>query len=458
MLNTKKLLLKDVNMLSGKILPEIIKFSIPIIFTGFLQQLYNAADIMVAGNFGGTEALAAIGASTSIISLLVALFLNIFIGTNILVARAVGSGDDKNLEKIVSTTYVMSLVLGISILVMGELLTVPLLELTGCPEDVLPGATKYMRIYLLGVPGSMFMNYASSVIRTSGDSRSPFIYMSLSGLVNVICNISFVLIFGDPIASVAIGTVAAMYLSAILFFIHMTKLDGAAKLHPFKFSFSTNIFAKTIKYGIPSVLSGATFSITNFIIQPTINSYGAIGISGNAASCSIEAFIYAINNSFMASTVAFVGQNIGAGNRERVGRVLKVSYIFSASIMAVFSTLMVIFGKELLWLYIPGETAAIEFAQLRFTMIMGAAVVNAFMNVNSGALQAYGYTSLQMISNLIGVCAFRIVWMMFIYPLNPTPFNLWLCFPISWLFTAVVLFVAVMILTHKYKLGKNFGL
>ena len=445
-------------MLSGKILPQIIKFSIPIIFTGFLQQLYNAADIIVVGNFGGKDALAAIGATSAIINLLVTLFVNIFIGTNILVARAAGAGDDGTLKKIVSTTYVLSIALGLGIMLLGELLCVPMLELTGCPLDVVPGAARYMQIYFLGAPASMFMNFASSVIRTSGDSRSPFVYMSVSGIANVVCNVAFVLLFGDPVASVAIATVVSMYLSATLFFIHMVRLKGAAKLNPFGFSFSSNIFFKTIKYGIPSVLSSATFSITNIIIQPAVNAYGAAGISGSAASSSIEAFIFAINNSFMASTVAFVGQNIGAGNRERVGKILKVSYLFSASLMTVFGALMIIFGKELLWLYIPGELDAIEFAQSRFTVIMAGAVINAFMNVNAGALQAYGFTTLQMISNLVGVCLFRIIWMAFIYPYNKTPFMLWVCYPISWVLTATAIFVIVIALTKKYLAGKEFKL
>ena len=456
MQSTKRLSFKDVNMLSGKILPEMIKFAIPIIFAGVLQQLYNAADIIVVGNFGGKEALAAIGATTSIISLLVNVFINIFIGTNILVARSVGAGDDAALRKVVSTTYVMSLVLGVGIMIAGELLAVPLLEMTGCPANVIGGAAKYMKIYFLGIPASMFMNFASSVIRTSGDSRSPFVYMSLSGIANVVCNIAFVLIFGDPVAGVAIATVVAMYLSAAMFFVHMIRLNGPTKLNPFSFRFNYGMFAKTIRYGIPSVISGATFSITNIIIQPAVNAYGDIGISGSAASSSIEAFIFAITSSFMAATVAFVGQNIGAGNRERVLKIIKVIYLFAISVMLVFSAVMLSLGDVLLSLYIPGEAEAIAFAKTRYTMIMGAAVLSAMMNVNAGILQAYGYTIMQMMSNLVGVCVFRLAWMAFVYPIDMTPFNLWVCYPISWLLTAVTVFVIVLVLTKKYKAGKEF--
>ncbi len=453
---SKRSPMKDVNMLSGPILPQLLKFALPIILTGVLQQLYNTADNIVVGQFGGKPALAAVGATTSIISILVGVFINIFIGTNILVARSKGAGDDAMLKKIVSTTYLLSLVLGFGILIVGEILAEPLLVLTSCPENVIPGALKYMRIYFLGIPASMFMNFAASVIRTSGDSKTPFIFFSISGIVNVLFNITFVLIFGDPVAGVAISTVVSMYISAILFFIYMYRMNGPCKLYPFKLRFDIGVFLKTIRYGIPSVISSVSFSLTNVMIQPAINAYGDVGISASTASASIEAYLYAITNSFMAAVVAFAGQNIGAGNRERVGKVLKTSYLMAIAIMAVYTGIVIGLGRELLWLFIPGEQEAIEFAQLRLVIIMSAAVVNGVMNVNAGALQAFGYTIVQMISNLVGVCAFRIVWMTAIYPVNPTPFMLWICYPISWVATCVTIFVVVMILNYKYK--HNIGL
>ncbi|MBQ8528790.1 MAG: MATE family efflux transporter [Clostridia bacterium] len=453
-----KLISRDVNMTSGKILPGIIKFAIPLILTGVLQQLYNTADIFVAGNFGGKEALAAVGATSALINILVNVFINIFIGTNILVARSVGAKDNEMLKKIVSTTYIVSLALGVGVLIFGELLTVPLLEITGCPTNVIGGAETYMRIYLIGVPASMFMNFAASVIRSSGDSKTPFIYLSISGLSNVVCNVLFVLISGNAVVSVALATVVSMYLSAILFFIYMVRMEGPTRLNPFKFEYNGIILSKTIRYGIPAVISSVCFSFTNVIIQPAINAYGDVGISASAASSSIEAFMYAINNAFMSTVVAFVGQNIGAGKRDRVAKVLKTSYLTSVSIMVVFTAVMISFGREILQFYIPGETEAIEFARLRLTVIMSAAVINAVMNVNSGALQAYGYTSLQMVSNLIGVCVFRIFWMLFIYPKSTTPRILWICYPISWVITCVTIFIIVMVLTKKYLRGKDFGL
>jgi len=455
MIISKRQPMKSVNMLSGPILSQMIKFALPIIFTGVLQQLYTTADNIVVGQFGGKDALAAVGATGSIISILVTVFVNIFIGTNILVARSKGAGDDEMLKKIVSTTYVVALALGITITAAGEILAEWMLNLTNCPKSILPESLKYLRIYFVGIPASMIMNFAASVIRTAGDSRTPFISLSLSGIINVILNVIFTLLFRDPVASVAIATVVSMYLSAILLFIHMCRMKDACRLYPTKLSFNLSVFTKTIKYGIPSVISGVSFSLTNLIIQPAINAFDTVGMAGSNASANIEAYLYAISNSFMAAVVAFVGQNIGAGNKERVGRVLRTAYISAIVLMAALTVAVIGLGRELLWLFIPGEEEAIEFARFRLTIIMSAAIVNGVMNVNAGALQAYGYTIVQMISNLIGVCAFRIIWMVAVYPNFETPFMLWICYPISWVATCIAIFTVVMIFTHQYQTGKG---
>ena len=308
------------------------------------------------------------------------------------------------------------------------------------------------------MPGSMFTNFAASVIRSAGDSRSPFIYLSISGVCNVIGNVILVLTLGNPVVAVAASTTISVYISAILFFIHMVRDKSATGLRPFKFSFHIPTFIKTVRYGIPSAISSATFSLTNFIIQPTVNSFGDVGISGTAAASSIEAYIYVITQGVGSAVGTFMGQNIGAGNKERVKKVLIRGYLLNVSVMAVFSVVALSLGRILLGFFIPGETEAIEFGYLRMCMIVGAAVFNAVMNINSGALQAYGYTFMQMISNLVGVCLFRIIWMKFIYGiiLPADPFSFLVCYPISWAFSAVVLLIIVGVLTKKYLKGKEF--
>jgi putative MATE family efflux protein len=436
----------------------MIRFAIPIILTGILQNLYNTADTLVVGNFGGTSALASVGAAGSTTSLVVNVAVQIFIGMNIILARHLGAGDHKAAKMTCSTGYVTSLMLGILLLVVGQLVTVPMLNLTKCPTEIMPWAETYLRIYFCGVPALMFNNYASSVLRMSCDSRSPFIYLSISGVVNVIFNIVFVLVFGNPVVGVALSTILAMYISTVQFVLHLVKMEGPCKLELIKLSFDFHTFGKIVRYGIPSCISSATFSLTSVIIQPAINSFREIGISGSTASSSIEAYLYSITASFNSAVVSFMGQNIGAGNKERTVKVLKTAYGIAIALMAVYTILVIGLGRQLLWFFIPGEENAIKFGQLRLTFIMSAAVINGIMNVNSGALQAYGFTIGQMMSNLIGVCLFRIIWMFTVYPTNPVPWMLWLCYPVTWTLTAIGVFSMVVILTRKYIKGKEFKL
>ena len=449
---------KPINMLEGNIAKEMIRFAVPVILTGILQNLYNTADTIVVGNFGGTSALASVGATSTTTSLLVNVVINVFVGMNIMLARQLGAGDEKGARTTARTGYATSLALGVLLLVLGQICTVPLLKLTKCPESVMGGAVTYLRIYFAGMPALMFNNYAASALRISGDSRTPFIYLSISGIINVVFNLVFVLVFGNPVVGVALATILSMYVSTVQFARHLTKLEGPCKLEILKPYFDTKTFGKIVRYGIPSCISSATFSITNLIIQPAINAFGEIGMSGSTASISIEAYLYSITSAFGSAVVTFMGQNIGAGNKERTIRVLRTGYIIAISVMAVYTAIVIGFGRNLLWLFIPGETEAIEFAQLRLTFIMSAAVFNGMMNVNAGALQAYGFTIGQMISNLVGVCVFRVIWMLFVYPTNKVAWMLWLCYPVSWALTAIFVFVTVMILSRKYLRGKEFKL
>ena len=454
----KKTRIKEVDMLSGPVLPSLIKFAIPIFLTNLLQQLYSTADTLVVGAMGGKESLAAIGATASVINMLIVVFNNVFVGTNILVARARGNGDDTLMRKIVSTTYVMSIIFGVGLFSIGEFLSVPMLEITGCPEHIINDSAKYLRIYFLAMPAAMLMNCGASIIRSAGNSRSPFIYMSISGLMNVVCNVIFVLLFGDPVASVAWATVLSHYVAAILFIIHMIRDKSATGLNPFNFSFCGDIFAKTIKYGIPASISSMTFSITNFIIQPTINSYGDVGISGIAAAGAINAYIFTITGALSAAATTFIGQNVGANQRPRVKEAIIKSYALGIVAISIYSIFIFIFGKTLLGFFIPGETEAIDFGYLHLQLITAASIFYAVMSVSSAIIQAYGYAMLQMISNVTGVCVLRLIWMWLIYPLNRTPLNFLICYPISYALTAIELVIVAIILTKKYLGGKDFRL
>lgn len=407
---------------------------------------------------GGKEALAAVGATGSTVSLIVTIFISIFVGTDILIARSKGNGDTQTLKKTVSTTYLISLVFGIALLVIGELLARPMMELTECPDNVIDDATMYLRIYFLAMPASMFSNFSSSVIRSSGDSRSPFVYMTVSGFCNVAFNVILVFALNNPVMAVAIATALSMYISAILFFIHLVKEKGDTALHPFSISFSSPILLKTVRYGIPSAISSTAFTLTNLIYQPIINSYGDNGISGTAAAATIEAYLFIITGAIGTAVATFMGQNIGAGNRERVKKVLIRGYILNISFALVFTAVALILGRTLIGFFIPGETDAIEFGYLRIKIVIGFSFLNAISNVNKGAMQAYGYTFYQMLVNLVGISLFSTLWAIFIYPLSPSAVTFLMNYPVTWVITSSFLFVFVIILTKRYLKGKDFKL
>ena len=455
---TKKRLLGGVNILEGAITPSIISFTAPLVLAAVLQTLYHAADIMVVGNFAGKSAVVAVGATTSITNLLLTGIMNIAVGTNILLSRAFGAKDKKGIREIIDTTFIFALCLGVAILVLGEVLATPLLKITGCPDDVMPGALTYMGIYLLCVPATVFYNYMSTVLRVNGDTVRPFIYLTVSGLANVVFNLFFVLVLKITVAGVAIATVISSYLSAALLFIRLLRVDEDLRLRLRGLTFSFDVLKKIIRYGVPSAISASTFSITNVQIQSAINSFGQIGISGNTAAQTIEGVLYNFTGSFNVAASTFVGQCIGAGNRERAIKVQKHAYALSVGSSIVISAIMLIFGEFLLGMFIPGEVEAIEFGMIRSRFIMSVAFFNAASAVSGGVLQAYGYTTFQMLTNLGITCGFRVIWMLFIYPLLPTPEMLYICYPITWIGAALILLCAVLRLNKRYKRGEEFRL
>lgn len=445
-------------MLEGNLYKSILSFVFPLIMAGVLQQLYNAADIAIVGQFAGREAVAAVGATTPTISLLVVVSTNIATGFNILLARAIGAKDDERIKNSVSTAFLFSIGLSLFVTVAGILLSKPLLRLTDCPENIFEDAATYMRIYMLGVPASMFYNFMSSVLRISGDSRRPFVYLATSGIANVVLNVVFVLVFGLPVVGVAVATVVAQYFSAIMLLVRLVRLEDATRLDFRSLKFDPDSLGKIVRYGIPSAISNATFSASNLMIQSAINAFGDVGISANTASSSIESFVFTITGTFVVAVSAFVGQNLGAGNRKRVSDIMRVSYAICAVMTLLISALGIIFGKGLLSLYLPNDAAAVDFGYVRLCYIMGAMILNALSSVTVGAMQAFGYTTVQMLSNIIGVCGFRFVWMLLFYPLAPTPEMLYICYPVSWGLTLAFNAVFTFVVLRRYRRGVDFRL
>ena len=446
------------DMLSGPLIPSFIRFALPLILTTVLQILYNAADVAAVGNLGSTEDVAAVGATTILVNIFVIFITTIPVGANIIAARAYGADDKDKIKKILSTSYVFSLILGVVFLILGEVLTVALLKLTNCPTEIIDKSALYMRIYFFGLPASALYNFFAAILRSSGDTKRPFKYLTISGAVNVALNVTLIILTGNAVVSVAVATIASQYLSATLILIHYIRQKDESRLYPFKLSFDFETFGKIIRLGVPATMSSLCYSFANVLVQSEINNLGPICMSGNTAATTVEGFLFAITGAGATTAAVFIGQNLGAGNKQRVFEILKKSRVFWCSVAAATLIFCFTFGRFILGLIIPGEPEAIAFGMNRVYFICGSAVVHAAYNINNGVMQAFGYSTYQMIVNVIGICGFRVPWMLLIYPLNPTPQMLYVLYPISFALVLIVNSIFVASLMKRLKKGESFTL
>ena len=459
--STRTLFGADVDMLSGALPSSLIKYAFPLILTSMLNVLYNAADIAVVGNFASPTAVASIGATSSTINLIVMVFINISNGMSIILARYRGASDVINVRKSISTGYAFSLVFGVIVMSMGWLLAEPMMKITGCPDNVIDGAVLYIKLYMIGVPASMFYNFMSTVLRTMGDSRRPFIYLALSGLANVVFNLIFVLCFKMDVDGVAIATVISQYLSAVLLFVRLVRFRDENRLQPLQIKAYGDTLGKMIRYGIPSAISGASFSLSNIIIQSAINEYGDYAIAGNTAGGHIETiFLYSITAPLCQTAATFIGQNIGAGNRERVAKIARQIYLYGAAFVAVIGTVSLIFGRELLTLFVGSDAASVDFGIVGLRLKMMFCVVFVLLQVSNGIMQAFGFTTYQMINSLVGIVGVRFIWMLLVYPIPAmhTPIVLYICYGLTWIISLIGAMPVALTLLRKYKKGKEFKL
>ncbi len=447
---------RSINMTDGAIMPAIIRFCIPLIISGFLQCAYNAADLIIIGKFESEDALASVGATGPVTGLTINLFISLAVGSSILFARAYGARDGDRIKSLISTAYTFSLLLGVGVTLLGELIAVPLLKISACPEGaVFDGAELYLRIVLLGCPAQLFYNFMCDVIRADGDSTRPLVYLTVSGLLNIVLNYVLVVWFGLGVCGVAVATVVAQYCSALLLFIRLVRFDGVKHLNPFSFSINGSQLKRILRFGIPSAISNSMYSIANFQIMSAINAFGSYATAGNAAATNIETFFTTMSSSLTTASSAFVGQNIGAGNRERVSKAVKQMYLFAAPLLGTVGLLAPIFGDRLMSLYLQeGSAAALEFGTVRLWCVSAFLFLCVFMNINTGTLQAFGYTTYCMLISILGVCGFRMLWMLCVYPHIKTPLGIYSCFTVSWFLVATIGTVTVAVVKRRYLKNK----
>ena len=439
------------NMLEGPLLGNIITYTIPIIFTGFLQLLFNAADLIIVGRYCGELSVAAVGNCGSISMLIVNLFIGLSVGTSVTVAHAIGAGSKEQISHTVHTAVPTALVSGIVVALIGIFGSKTFLTMMGTPDTVLPLSSVYMKFYFMGMPFIMVYNFCASILRATGDTKTPLILLALAGVINVGLNVIFVTQFDLNVAGVALATTISQGVAAVLVVRTLMKREDSCKLILSKMHFYKPQLLKIARIGLPSGIQGALFSISNVIIQSSINSFGDIVMSGNAAAANIDGFLYVILNAFHQTALNFIGQNAGAKQYDRVKRVLRICLTCVCITGICVSTAAYLAGPTLLSFYIPNAPEAIQWGMVRLTFLCIPYFLCGMMDVSTGALRGLGASLVPMIISVMGVCGLRIGWIYTVFqmPQFHTPHCLYASYAFSWTVTFLCQMAAFILIYRK---------
>lgn len=440
-------------MLQGPLLSGIILYTIPVILTSVLQLLFNAADLIVVGWFRGSVSVGAVGATNAVTNLIINLFVGLSVGAGVAVAHGLGSGDDTEVHNTVHTAMPTALVGGVILTVAGVLLSEPLLVLMNTPKDTLPLSVIYMKVYFCGITFTMIYNFCAAILRAAGDTKSPLIFLCIAGIINVVLNVIFVMVFGMNVEGVALATVISQGISAFLVARALVRRDDACKLELRKMRFYKQQLLKIIRIGLPAGIQGSLFSISNVIIQSAVNSFGDVFVSGNSAAVSIEGFMYVTLNSFHQTAVNFVGQNVGARQYRRANRIVWICFGCVLVVGLTLGALVYTFGRDLLSIYITDSEQAIAYGMIRLSYVSLPYFFLGLMDVSTGALRGYGSSLAPMIICVLGVCGLRIGWIYTIFqiPGYHTPECLYTSYPVSWIITFVIQLAFYLLMVRRYR-------
>lgn len=444
---------KALNMLSGTMWDKILLYALPVAATGILGQLFNASDIAVVGNFapGDTvSAVAAVGANGPVIGLVLNLFIGIALGANVVIANAIGRGDHETVSRAVHTSIVASVLGGLLITIFGELFAVSVLEMLNVPEEVLPLAAKYMRIYLIGMPVILLYNFESAIFRSAGDTKTPLAALAISGVLNVLLNLFFVIVMRMTVEGVAIATVTANAISSALLMRKLIKSELLVKIELKKLKISWPILGRILKIGVPAGIQSAVFSLSNIVIQSAINSLGKIVMAASSAAFNIEIMAYYILNSFGQACTTFVGQNYGAAQIDRCRKAFKLCLIEGVIATACAVGITLVSGKFLLSLF-NNDPEVIRLGFVRLEFIFASYIFSTFYDGMSGYLRGFGISLTPALLTMLGVCGIRVLWVATVFPKNPCFETIMQVYPISLAVNAVLIFTALMIIRPAKK-------
>ena len=438
----------DIDMCNGPITGTLIRFALPLMLSGMLQLLFNAADVVVVGQFCGSTSLAAVGSNGAVINLLVNLFIGISVGTNVLVARYLGRQHYDGVYRAVQSAILFSVIVGVFVGIFGAILAPQLLHLISVPDDVLPLASLYLRIYFIGIPATVVYNFGAAILRASGDTQHPLYYLTVAGALNVVCNVFFVVGCHWDVAGVAAASGLSQYVAAFLVLRCLTHKENSCRLSFRKLRIYRLEMIEMIRIGIPAGLQSTIFSISNVLIQSSINSFGSVVIAGNSAACNIESFIGIATNAIHHAGVSFVSQNLGANKPDRVRRVAINCYILVFIIGAVLCAGVYLLGRPLLGIFSP-DPLVVEAGMIRITWIGLTYIICGAMDVACGIVRGLGHSWLPMIITLLGACVFRIIWIFTVFARFRSLEVLYASYPITWTITLIAQTICVVIFIRK---------
>ena len=428
------------NMLEGLLLGGVIAYTIPVMLSGILQLLFNAADLIIVGKFCGSVSVGAVGATGSLTALIVNLFVGLSVGAGVAVAHGIGSRDEQQVREAVHTAVPLALIGGAILTVAGVTLSEPLLILMGTPENTLPLSVVYMEIYFLGITFTVVYNFCAAILRAAGDTRSPLIFLTLSGVINVVLNVFFVTVFHMNVAGVALATIISQGIAATLSTVALMRRKDACQLQLRRMRIHKRVLKKIVRIGLPAGIQSSLFAISNVMIQSSVNSFGDIFVSGNAAAGNLEGFLYVALNSFHQTTVNYVGQNVGARQYRRANNTVWLCQGCVIVTGIAIGMFLNAFGETLLGFYISDSAEAIACGLTRFRYVAIPYFIFGLLEVSTGALRGYGRSLGPMLVSVLGICGIRLLWVFAVFPIPAfhSPKWLYLSYPISWIITLTV--------------------
>lgn len=438
----------EIDMCNGPLFGKILLFTLPLMLSGILQLLFNAADVVVVGRFAGNEALAAVGSTGALTNLLVNLFIGLSVGANVLVARYYGAKADEEVSQTVHTSILISLAGGVILSVLGIGLARPLLLLMDTPENVIEHSVLYMRIYFLGMPVMLLFNFGSAILRAIGDTRRPLFYLVTAGVINVCLNLFFVIVFHMGVAGVALATVISQCVSTFLILRCLILSDGCFQLRRDKLRLNLEKLRKIAAIGLPAGIQGSLFSISNVLIQSSVNSFGSVAMAGNTAGANVEGFVYMAMNSVHQTAVSFTGQNLGGKKYDRINKILIECLLFVTFIGLVMGNGAYLLGNRILSLYSPDQEV-IAYGIQRMSIICTFYCLCGIMDVLVGSIRGLGYAVMPMIVSLLGACVFRVIWIYTVFQWDRTLPTLYVSYPVSWALTAMAHLICFVIVKRK---------